>query len=47
MLIARIRAIYENDIKKIIALSTLRQLGLIVICIRINIPKLTNRMFCN
>jgi len=41
ILIARIRAIYENDIKKIIALSTLRQLGLIVICIRINIPKLT------
>ena len=30
MLIARIRALFEIDIKKIIALSTLRQLGLIV-----------------
>jgi len=39
-LIARIRAIYENDIKKIIALSTLRQLGLIVICLGIKIPNL-------
>ena len=39
-LIAGIRAIYENDIKKIIALSTLRQLGLIVVCLGVNIPNL-------
>jgi len=38
ILTAGIRAIYENDIKKIIALSTLRQLGLIIIPIAINIP---------
>jgi len=38
MLIARIRAIYENDIKKIIALSTLRQLGLIIICLGLCLP---------
>jgi len=37
----RIRAIYENDIKKIIALSTLRQLGLITLSISFNIPILT------
>lgn len=37
----RIRAIYENDIKKIIALSTLRQLGLITLSISFNISILT------
>ena len=40
ILIARITAIYENDIKKIIALSTLRQLGLITMCLGISIPRL-------
>ena len=38
ILVARINAIYENDIKKIIALSTLRQLGLIIIPLAIKIP---------
>jgi NADH-ubiquinone oxidoreductase chain 5 len=38
--IAGLSAITECDIKKIIALSTLRQLGLIIIRIGINIPKL-------
>jgi len=36
--IARIRALRESDIKKIIALSTLRQLGIIIIGVRINSP---------
>lgn len=40
-LTTRIRAIYENDIKKIIALSTLRQLGLITLSISFNMPILT------
>jgi NADH-ubiquinone oxidoreductase chain 5 len=38
MLIAGLRATIECDIKKIIALSTLRQLGLIIISLAINIP---------
>lgn len=40
ILMAGIRATYENDIKKIIALSTLRQLGLITTCLGINLPYL-------
>jgi len=40
-LIASIRAIYENDIKKIIALSTLSQLGLITTCLGVCLPNLT------
>jgi NADH-ubiquinone oxidoreductase chain 5 len=35
--IARLGALYEIDLKKIIALSTLRQLGLIIIALRINL----------
>lgn len=34
---ARLGALYEIDLKKIIALSTLRQLGLIIMALRINI----------
>lgn len=37
---ARIRAFFENDIKKVIALSTLRQLGVIFITLGINEPNL-------
>jgi len=40
ILIARISAIIENDLKKIIALSTLRQLGLITLCLGLAIFKL-------
>ena len=40
MLLAGLRAIWELDIKKIIALSTLRQLGLIITCIGIGLYKL-------
>jgi NADH:ubiquinone oxidoreductase subunit 5 (subunit L)/multisubunit Na+/H+ antiporter MnhA subunit len=34
MIISRIGALYEMDLKKIIALSTLRQLGLMIISLR-------------
>lgn len=39
-LIARLAAVFENDLKKIIALSTLSQLGVIVFTIGIKIPEL-------
>jgi NADH-ubiquinone oxidoreductase chain 5 len=38
--IAGICAIFENDIKKIIALSTLRQLGIIILRLGLNLIKL-------
>lgn len=34
-----IRAVYERDIKKVVALSTLRQLGLMFIALGINMPE--------
>ena len=34
IIISRIGALYETDLKKIIALSTLRQLGLIMMALR-------------
>lgn len=37
MTMARLGALYEIDLKKIIALSTLRQLGLIMMALRINL----------
>jgi NADH-ubiquinone oxidoreductase chain 5 len=37
-LIARVRALFECDLKKIVALSTLRQLGVIVITLTLNLP---------
>lgn len=37
-LIARISACFEIDLKKIIALSTLRQLGVIIVAIRFKLP---------
>lgn len=40
MLIARLRALKESDIKKIIALSTLRQLGIIMVALSLQIPDL-------
>lgn len=40
ILIAGLRAFKENDMKKIIALSTLRQLGLIIYSLAINLPEL-------
>lgn len=40
ILIAGIGANLETDLKKVIALSTLSQLGLIIIAVSINIPKL-------
>lgn len=39
ILIARVTALFETDIKKIVALSTLRQLGLIISALGINLPK--------
>jgi NADH-ubiquinone oxidoreductase chain 5 len=41
LLIAGIRANFEYDIKKVIALSTLRQLGVIMIRLALNMPYLT------
>jgi NADH-ubiquinone oxidoreductase chain 5 len=38
MLIAGARAIFEDDIKKIVALSTLRQLGVIIIVLSVHKP---------
>jgi len=35
IIMSGIRALYENDLKKIIALSTLRQFGLIIIILRL------------
>jgi NADH-ubiquinone oxidoreductase chain 5 len=41
LLIAGIGANYENDLKKIVALSTLRQLGVIIISLGINMVYLS------
>merc|ERR1739838_455456 len=38
---AGLAAMFETDIKKVIALSTLRQLGIIIIVIGVNIPLLS------
>ena len=35
---ARVSALFEKDIKKVVALSTLRQLGVIIISLGINLP---------
>lgn len=40
MFIAGIRANYEYDLKKVIALSTLRQLGVIITSLRLGFPNL-------
>jgi NADH-ubiquinone oxidoreductase chain 5 len=37
IIISDISALYENDFKKVIALSTLRQLGLIVMILRLGL----------
>lgn len=39
-LMARLTALFENDLKKIIALSTLRQLGVMVFCLGLGQPHL-------
>lgn len=39
-LIARFSALYENDLKKIVALSTLSQLGVIVMALGLGFPML-------
>lgn len=39
-LIARIRALFERDLKKIVALSTLRQLGIIIMTLSLGFTKL-------
>lgn len=40
-LMASLTALFENDMKKIIALSTLSQLGVIIFCLGLNQPYLT------
>merc|ERR1711936_1052468 len=41
IIMAGLAAMFETDIKKVIALSTLRQLGVIIIVIGINMPLLS------
>jgi NADH-ubiquinone oxidoreductase chain 5 len=41
IVLARIRALNERDMKKIVALSTLRQLGIMVIALGLNCPMLS------
>lgn len=46
IIIAGVAAIYETDIKKLVALSTLRQLGFIIFSISIIIPELAFYHLC-